>query len=100
MEYPAFTAGGLRCEFEHGMPAIECTLRLARGAGAKDLDIGGLHRDALAQNNQQRQFRCRTQCIQRRHRVLLDVRARGRRRYIPGANRRSLPGSKGYFLAA
>jgi len=84
MEYPAFTAGGLRCEFEHGMPAIECTLRLARGAGAKDLDIGGLHRDALAQNNQQRQFRCRTQCIQRRHRVLLDVRARGAGDTFPG----------------
>jgi len=33
MEYPAFTAGGLRCEFEHGMRAIEFTLRLARGAG-------------------------------------------------------------------
>jgi hypothetical protein len=50
--YPAFTAGGLRCEFEHGMRAIEFTLRLARGAGTKDLDIGGLHRDALEQNNQ------------------------------------------------
>jgi hypothetical protein len=41
MEYPAFTAGGLRCEFEHGTRAIEFTLRLA-------------HRDALEQNNQQR----------------------------------------------
>jgi len=25
MEYPAFIAGGLRCEFEHGMRAIEYT---------------------------------------------------------------------------
>jgi len=76
MDHPAFTAGGLLCEFEHGMRAMKSALRLARGAGTKDLDIGGLHRDALEQNNQQRQFRCRTQSAQRRHRVLLDVPAR------------------------
>jgi len=104
MDYPAFTAGGLLCEFEHGMRAMKSALRLARGAGTKDLDIGGLHRDALEQNNQQRQFRCRTQSAQRRHRVLLDVRAPGAGDTFPGhmrePNRRSLPGSKGYFLAA
>ena len=33
---------------------MKSALRLARGAGTKDLDIGGLHRDALEQNNQQR----------------------------------------------
>jgi len=54
MDYPAFTAGGLLCEFEHGMRAMKSALRLARGAGTKDLDIGGLHREALEQNNQQR----------------------------------------------
>jgi len=31
MEYPAFTAGGLRCEFEHGMRAIEYTLLIFLG---------------------------------------------------------------------
>ncbi len=33
MDYPAFTAGGLLCEFEHGMRAMKSALRLARGAG-------------------------------------------------------------------
>jgi hypothetical protein len=44
MDYPAFTADGLLCEFEHGMRAMKSALRLARGAGIKDLDIGGLRR--------------------------------------------------------
>jgi hypothetical protein len=102
MGYPAFTAGGLLCEFEHGMRCHE--VGAAAGARRRDLDIGGLHRDALEQNNQQRQFRCRTQSAQPRHRVLLDVRAPGAGDTFPGhirqPNRRSLPGSKGYFLAA
>jgi hypothetical protein len=47
MECPAFTAGGLRCEFEHGMRAMKSVLRLARGAATKDRTASPLDRNLL-----------------------------------------------------